>query len=175
MEAFTSTLRAVFALAIVLGLILALAYVLKRYAPQFMARLQAKRGHRRLEVVETLVLDPARRLVLVRLDDEERLILLGEGHELIEPRPKHTEVRHAEVRHAEAKHIEAKPVTAAPVETKPAAVAPLPKPAPRPTPVAAPVPTPAPQPAKPVLAPVSHTSVSQAPASQTQDPNDDLF
>ena len=38
------------------------------------------------EVVETLVLDPARRLVLVRVDDEERLILLGEGRELIEPR-----------------------------------------------------------------------------------------
>ena len=36
--------------------------------------------------VETLVLDPARRLVLVQVDDEERLILLGEGRELIEPR-----------------------------------------------------------------------------------------
>jgi flagellar protein FliO/FliZ len=35
--------------------------------------------------VETLVLDPARRLVLVRVDDEERLILLGEGREMIEP------------------------------------------------------------------------------------------
>jgi flagellar protein FliO/FliZ len=30
-------------------------------------------------VIETLVLDPARRLVLVRFDAEERLILLGEG------------------------------------------------------------------------------------------------
>ena len=39
-----------------------------------------------MQVVETLVLDPARRLVLVRIDDEERLILLGEGRELIEPR-----------------------------------------------------------------------------------------
>jgi flagellar protein FliO/FliZ len=78
-------LRAVFALAIVLGLILALAYGLKRYAPQLMGRLQAPRGRKRLEVVETLVLDPVRRLVLVRLDDEERLILLGEGRELAEP------------------------------------------------------------------------------------------
>jgi flagellar protein FliO/FliZ len=82
------TLRAVFALAIVLGLILGLAYVLRRYAPQVLARLQAKRGERRLEIVETLVLDPARRLVLVRLDDEERLLLLGEGRELLEPRQK---------------------------------------------------------------------------------------
>lgn len=80
------TLRAVFALAVVLGLILGLAYVLRRYAPQLMAQLQAQRGERRLKVIETLVLDPARRLVLVRLDDEERLILLGEGRELIEPR-----------------------------------------------------------------------------------------
>ena len=39
-----------------------------------------------MQVVETLVLDPARRLVLVKIDDEERLILLGEGKELIEPR-----------------------------------------------------------------------------------------
>lgn len=79
-------LKAVFALAIVLGLILGLAYLLRRYAPQLMAQLQAQRGERRLRVVETLVLDPARRLVLVKLDDEERLILLGEGRELIEPR-----------------------------------------------------------------------------------------
>ena len=37
-------------------------------------------------MVETLVLDPSRRLVLIRVDEEERLILLGEGRELIEPR-----------------------------------------------------------------------------------------
>ena len=78
-------LRAVFALAIVLGLIVGLSWLLRRYAPQLMARLQAVRGDKRLKVVETLVLDPARRLVLVRIDDEERLILLGEGHELDAP------------------------------------------------------------------------------------------
>ena len=83
-------LRAVFALAIVLGLILTLAWILRRYAPQLMARLQATRGQKRLQVVETLVLDPARRLVLVRLDNEERLILLGDGRELIEPAKKPT-------------------------------------------------------------------------------------
>ncbi|GGZ33686.1 flagellar biosynthetic protein FliO [Asticcacaulis endophyticus] len=79
-------LRAVFALMTVLGLILGLAFILRRYAPQLMARLTAPRGQKRMQVVETLVLDPARRLVLVRLDDEERLLLLGEGKELIEPR-----------------------------------------------------------------------------------------
>lgn len=107
-------LRAVFALAIVLGLILTLAWILRRYAPQLMARLQAPRGQKRLQVVETLVLDPARRLVLVRLDNEERLILLGDGRELIEPAKKPT-----------ASAVIAEPVAEAP--------RPLTRPAPRPT------------------------------------------
>ena len=76
---------AVFSLAVVLGLIGLLAVGLRRYAPQWLERLQADRGARRLKVVETLVLDPARRLVLVRVDDEERLLLLGEGRELTRP------------------------------------------------------------------------------------------
>jgi len=37
--------------------------------------------------VETLVLDPSRRLLLVRVGAEERLILLGEGRELAPPTP----------------------------------------------------------------------------------------
>ncbi|MGN6422351.1 MAG: flagellar biosynthetic protein FliO [Asticcacaulis sp.] len=82
---WTQTLKAVFALAIVLGLILGLAALLRRYGPQFMAQMTAQRGKKRLSVVETLVLDPARRLVLVRVDSEERLLLLGEGRELGAP------------------------------------------------------------------------------------------
>jgi flagellar protein FliO/FliZ len=87
MDFFLSLLRASFALVIVLGLVIGMAYVLRRYAPQLMAKLQADRGERRLKVIETLVLDPSRRLILVKIDDEERLLLLGEGHELLEPRP----------------------------------------------------------------------------------------
>ena len=83
---FLDLARAVFGLAFTLGLIGLTAWIARRYAPQLMARLNADRGMRRLKVIETLVLDPARRLVLVRIDDEERLILLGEGRELIEPR-----------------------------------------------------------------------------------------
>jgi flagellar protein FliO/FliZ len=83
---FLDLARAVFGLAFVLGLIGLVAWASRRYAPQLLARFGAERGERRLQVVETLVLDPARRLVLVRVDDEERLILLGEGRELIEPR-----------------------------------------------------------------------------------------
>ena len=83
---FLDFARAILGLAITLGLIGLAAWTVRRYAPQLMARLQAERGERRLKVIETLVLDPARRLVLIRVDDEERLVLLGEGKELIEPR-----------------------------------------------------------------------------------------
>ena len=83
---FLDFVRAILGLAITLGLIGLAAYALRRYAPGLMERFQGTRGERRLQVVETLVLDPARRLILVRVDDEERLILLGEGKELIEPR-----------------------------------------------------------------------------------------
>ena len=83
---FLDFARAILGLAITLGLIGLAAYALRRYAPALLERMQADRGERRMKVVETLVLDPARRLVLVRIDQEERLILLGEGKELIEPR-----------------------------------------------------------------------------------------
>ena len=83
---FLDLLRALFALAFTLGIIGLAAGAARRYAPQLMARLSAERGERRMTVVETLMLDPARRLVLVRIDSEERLLLLGEGRELIEPR-----------------------------------------------------------------------------------------
>ncbi|WP_426028140.1 FliO/MopB family protein [Brevundimonas sp. TWP2-3-4b2] len=83
---FLDLLRAMFALAITLGIIGLAAWGARRYAPQLLARLSAERGERRMKVVETLMLDPARRLVLVRIDDEERLLILGEGRELIEPR-----------------------------------------------------------------------------------------
>lgn len=84
---FLDLFRAIFGLAITLGIIGLAAWAARRYAPEFLARFQGQQGHvRRMKVVETLVLDPSRRLVLIRVDDEERLILLGEGRELIEPR-----------------------------------------------------------------------------------------
>jgi flagellar protein FliO/FliZ len=83
---FLDLLRALFGLAFTLGLIGLAAWAARRYAPQLMARLNAERGERRMTVVETLVLDPARRLVLVKIDTEERVRLLGEGKELIEPK-----------------------------------------------------------------------------------------
>jgi flagellar protein FliO/FliZ len=71
--------RVVAALAVTLGLIGLAVVAYRRYGPETLSRLQSSRADRRLKVIETLVLDPARRLVLVRFDAEERLILLGEG------------------------------------------------------------------------------------------------
>ena len=81
-------LRAVFALALTLGLIGVAAVLARRYGPSALFRMrQTTRAQRRLAVVETLMLDPARRLVLVRCDDQERLLLLGEGRMLGDAAP----------------------------------------------------------------------------------------
>jgi flagellar protein FliO/FliZ len=77
-------LRFVAALAFVLGLIVLLAWAARRF----------RFGHaspgatRRLAVIETLPIDPRRKLVLARCDEGEYLLLLGQdGNRLIERRP----------------------------------------------------------------------------------------
>lgn len=75
----TDFLRAVFALALTLGLVGLGAVALRRFGPDALARLTPTRKLRRLSVVETLILDPSRRLVVVSFDGEEKLLLLGEG------------------------------------------------------------------------------------------------
>ena len=75
----TDILRMVFGLAVTLGLMGLAVAALRRWGPDTLRRLQGTGQERRLSVVETLVLDPSRRLVLVRIDAEERLLLLGEG------------------------------------------------------------------------------------------------
>ena len=76
---FPTLIRASFALLLTLGLIGLAAVALRRYGPDAMARLTIQRKDRRLRLVETLILDPARRVVIVSCDGRERLILLGEG------------------------------------------------------------------------------------------------
>ena len=71
--------RAAFALVLTLGLIGLAAVALRRYGPGALSRFGGPKAERRLAIVETLVLDPARRLVIVACDGKERLILLGEG------------------------------------------------------------------------------------------------
>jgi len=76
--------RAAFALILTLGLIGLGAVVLRRYGPNALARFGKPQAVRRLAIVESLVLDPARRLVIVSCDGKERLLLLGEG-QLVTP------------------------------------------------------------------------------------------
>jgi len=76
-----AVLQAVFGLAVTLGLIGLAAYAARRWGPSGMFQMKAP-SERRLAILETLPLDPSRRLVLVRFDQEERLLLLGEGRVL---------------------------------------------------------------------------------------------
>ena len=81
---FSDILRMLFGLAVTLGLMGLAVVALRRFGPETLRRLQGGAVDRRMAVVESLVLDPARRLVLVRIDNRERLILLGEGRFLPE-------------------------------------------------------------------------------------------
>jgi flagellar protein FliO/FliZ len=75
-------LRFLAALGFVLGLIGLLAWLAARYR---LGSVPA-RAARRLAVVEALPIDPRRRLVLIRCDDREYLLLLGQdGNRLIAP------------------------------------------------------------------------------------------
>jgi flagellar protein FliO/FliZ len=81
---FLTVLQAIFALAVSLGLFGAGVYAFRRWGPMGLLKL-TPRGERRLELVESLTLDAQRRLVLVRLDAKEHLILLGEGRVVTQP------------------------------------------------------------------------------------------
>jgi len=76
---FIDFARAAFALLLTLGLVGLAAVALRRFGPDAIARFIPEKKQRRLVLVETLVLDPARRLVLVACDGEEQLLLLGDG------------------------------------------------------------------------------------------------
>jgi len=88
---FLATIQAVFALAVSLGLFGLAAYALRRWGPLGLMKLTT-RSEKRMQLVESLTLDAQRRLVLVRLDTREHLILLGEGRELTQPLPSVGEV-----------------------------------------------------------------------------------
>lgn len=75
-------LRFLLALALVLALILALAWVVRRFGPG--ARLLPNPGRaRRLSIVEATTVDARRRLVLLRRDGMEYLVLLGPSQDLL--------------------------------------------------------------------------------------------
>ncbi|MEW5703025.1 MAG: flagellar biosynthetic protein FliO [Pseudomonadota bacterium] len=71
-------LRFFLALAFVLGLIGLVGWAIRRFG--FGGRIPATKARdRRLEVVEVLPLDARRRLLLLRRDDREHLVLLSAG------------------------------------------------------------------------------------------------
>lgn len=79
-------LRFVLALILVLGLILLLAWVLRRFGFGGVAR---PGGKKRLQVVDSIVAGPRHRLVLVRRDQTEHLLLLGPTGDLVVESPIH--------------------------------------------------------------------------------------
>jgi flagellar protein FliO/FliZ len=78
----TAYMKFVAALVFVIGLIAAFAWIMRRFGPRGMTAQHGKRG-RRLAVVEVAPIDARRRLVLVRRDGVEHLLLLGATHDLV--------------------------------------------------------------------------------------------
>ncbi len=72
----------VLALVFVLGLIAALAWAARRFGLAGQLTPNAGKG-RRLAVVEVMALDARHKLVLLRRDQAEHLVLLGAGQDLL--------------------------------------------------------------------------------------------
>ena len=71
--------RALFALIATLALILGVAYAARR-----LGMLQpGAQGTKRMRISETLMLDPRRRMVIVRVDEREHVLLLGPGGDVV--------------------------------------------------------------------------------------------
>jgi flagellar protein FliO/FliZ len=84
-KSMVEIIRMLLALGVTLALLGLVAVGMRRFGPDALARLQSiKSAPKRLAVIESLMLDPQRRLVLIRVDQEEKLLLLGDGKILIE-------------------------------------------------------------------------------------------
>ena len=79
--ALNAYLNVLIALVFVVAMIGALAWVVRRFG--WANRFVAPAGKKRLSVLEVLPLDGKRRLVLLRRDTAEHLILLGIGGDLL--------------------------------------------------------------------------------------------
>jgi flagellar protein FliO/FliZ len=80
--ALTDYLRFLVALVFVLGLILGAALLAKRFGLGNQAPMRV-RGTKRLAIVESVALDTRHRMMLIRRDDKEHLIVIGGNSELV--------------------------------------------------------------------------------------------
>lgn len=78
---FPALLKMVLALIFVLGLMGALALVLKKLG--LSGRVQSEGGKARLKMIESLPIDSKRRLVLLQRDDVQHLVILGTNSETV--------------------------------------------------------------------------------------------
>lgn len=78
-----SLLHVVLAFSVVFGLLGLFGYGLRYVTTRGMKLPGTSRGSRRLEIVETLTLDVRRRLVIVRCDGVEHLLLLGAAQDVV--------------------------------------------------------------------------------------------
>jgi flagellar protein FliO/FliZ len=77
----TQYLRFAAALIFVLALLGAFAFAARAFG--FLNMASRKPGERRISIIETMMLDARRRVVLVRLDDKEYLVLLSPSGEVV--------------------------------------------------------------------------------------------
>lgn len=76
---YTNYLQSILVLALVISLILGLSWIARRTGFGIAGGRPSGRRRRRLMLVESLALDGKRRLMLIRRDDREHLILVGGG------------------------------------------------------------------------------------------------
>lgn len=75
--------RMLVSLGLVLGLLAALTWAVKKYGARIGLPMVMKRGKARLQLVDVSPLDARHRLVLVRRDNVEHLLLLGGSHPVV--------------------------------------------------------------------------------------------
>jgi|GEM_PF-515609 len=80
---YADYMRFFFALMFVVGLIGGTAVLARRFGLAPGTATGGRASHKRLEIVDSLSLDPKRRVVIIRRDDQEHLLLLGAENETI--------------------------------------------------------------------------------------------
>lgn len=80
---FDGYARFVLSLVFVIGLILLAAWAARRFGYGVVSPRLGGRKTRRLALIESIQLDPRRRLVLVKRDDVEHLLLLGGASDFV--------------------------------------------------------------------------------------------